>query len=87
MLVPIYMHMSKRLTKAYLKALELVNLSQLSRATGRAYRTLQAYRKGDRRVTEQAAQELADYLRGRSQEFVHAADILDAASSKGGKDE
>ena len=85
--VHINMYMSNQLTQSYLKALELVNLSHLSKESGRAYRTLQAYRMGDRRVTEQAAQELAGYLRERSQDFVDAADTLDAAQPKGGKDE
>ena len=85
--VHIIMRMSNKLTQSYLEALELVNLSHLSKESGRAYRTLQAYRMGDRRVTEQAAQELAGYLRERSQDFVHAADALEAALPKGGKDE
>ncbi len=81
------MYMPSQLTQSYLKALELVNLSHLSKETGRAYRTLQAYRMGDRRVTEKAAEELAEYLRARSRAFVHAADTLEAALPKGGKDE
>ncbi len=87
MYVHINMYMRTQLTQSYLRALELVNLSHLSKETGRAYRTLQAYRRGERRVTEQAAQELAGYLRERSQDFVHAADTLEAALPRGGKDE
>ena len=87
MCVHITMYMTRQLTESYLKALELVNLSHLSKETGRAYRTLQAYRMGDRRVTEKAAEELAEYLRAQSQAFVHAADTLQAALPKGGKDE
>ena len=83
----IILHMNKHLTQSYLRALELVNLSHLSKETGRAYRTLQAYRMGERRVTEKAAEELATYLRARSREFVLAADDLEAAVPKGGKDE
>ena len=85
--VHINMYMTKQLTQTYLRALELVNLSHLSKESGRAYRTLQAYRMGDRRVTERAVQELAGYLRERSQDFVQAADSLVAALPKGGKDE
>ena len=63
MYVHINMYMSTQLTQSYLKALELVNLSDLSKESGRAYRTLQAYRMGDRRVTEKAAEELVAYLK------------------------
>ena len=82
MVVHRMLHMRKQLTRSYLRALELVNLSHLSKETGRAYRTLQAYRMGERRVTEKAAEELVTYLRARSREFVLAADNLEAASLK-----
>jgi hypothetical protein len=74
--------MGKTMEDQYLAALELVVLSDLSRSTGRAYRTLQAYRKGDRGVTAPAARELIAYLRSRAQAFTAAADQVEAALTK-----
>ena len=80
------MYMSNQLTESYLKALELVNLSHLSKESGRAYRTLQAYRMGDRRVTEKAAEELVAYLKRRTESLSAAADRLEAALPEEGGD-
>jgi secreted protein with Ig-like and vWFA domain len=77
--VHIYRYMAKAVEDSYLAALELVMLSDLSRSTGRAYRTLQAYRKGDRRVTPAAARELIVYLRSQAQAFTAAAEQVEAA--------
>jgi hypothetical protein len=76
------MHMSKALERAYLAALRLVNVSDLARATGRAFRTLASYRAGERRVTPEAARELVTYLRSRADHFTRAADKLDAALAR-----
>ena len=79
------MYMSTQLTQSYLRALKLVNLSHLSQESGRAYRTLQAYRMGERRVTEEAAEELVTYLRQQTDSLSAAADRLKAAlPEKGG---
>ena len=77
--VPNNGHMGKRTEDRYLEALRLLNLSDLAKATGRGYRTLMAYRKGDRRITEAAARELVQYLLDRSNEFMAVADALAAA--------
>ena len=76
------MHMSKTLEKAYLKALGFLNVSAVARATGRAFRTLAAYRAGDRRVTAEAARELVAYLRSHADLLTKAADRLEAAVTR-----
>ena len=70
----------------YLNALALVGLTELSRATGRAIRTLTSYRNGERRVTEAAVHELAEYLRERAQRSEAAAAALATLLEKGGED-
>ena len=81
--VPIIRHMgSDQIRDRYLEALDLVSLADLSRESGRAYRTLTSYRLGERRVTEAAAQELAVYLRSRSESLMAAAAALEAALEK-----
>lgn len=75
----IHMHMDEPLAKSYRTALELVSLADLAVWSGRAYRTLQAYRRGERRITEAAVRELTEYLRLRSEAFTAAADALAAA--------
>jgi hypothetical protein len=80
--VPIIGHMGKALEALYLKALDLLNLSDVSRETGRGYRTLKAYRGRDRRITSEAARELASYLRSRGRLLNEAADKLEAALAK-----
>jgi hypothetical protein len=71
--------MSDELKPRYLEALEPLNLRDVERNTTRSYRTLQAYRKGERRVTEAAAEELIQYLRERAKLLTLAADNLEAA--------
>jgi hypothetical protein len=78
-IVHIYRYMGNAMEDQYLAALERVVLTDLSRSTGRAYRTLQAYRKGDRRVTPAAARELIVYLRSQAQAFTAAAEQVEAA--------
>jgi len=80
--------MSNKLKARYLEALEPLNLRDVERNTSRSYRTLQAYRKDERRVTEGAAEELVKYLRGRAELLTTAADRLEAAlPGKEGEDE
>lgn len=74
--------MGKTLDGLYTKALSLLNLSDVSRETGRGYRTLKAYRGGDRRVTLDAARELIAYLRSRALLFNEAATKLEAAVAR-----
>ena len=73
------MIMGKRTEDRYRKALGLLNVKEVSRETGRAWRTLMAYKRSERRVTESAARELLDHLRDRSQQLTAAADALEAA--------
>lgn len=80
-------HMGKRTEDRYLEALRLLNLSDLARETGRGYRTLKAYRSGERRITEAAAKELVEYLQARSERFSAAAVALAAALEEEVKDE
>ena len=75
-------HMGRHVKSAYRKALKLLNLSEVSRQTGRALRTLQSYRRGERTVTEGAARELVGYLRKRAAEMEAAAAALEAALEK-----
>ncbi len=72
-------YMGDRVTARYLEALGLLPLADLARGTGRAYPTLQAYKYGERRITENAARELAAYLRQRAGEFERAAEAIEAA--------
>ena len=75
-------YMSKVLERAYLRALALVSMRDVSRGTGRGYSTLQAYRAGERRVTSDAARELVGYLRSQAETFTEAARRLEAALAK-----
>jgi hypothetical protein len=76
--------MGKRLTRAYLKALDvaLATLGDVGSATGRAYRTLQAYRRGEAHVPPGVARALADYLRRRAVVFTREADVLERQARK-----
>lgn len=76
------MHMSAETEARYREAVELVNLSDLERWGSRAYRTLQAYKTGERRVTDEAARELVEYLRDRAGKLNEAAERLAAAMEK-----
>ena len=73
------MLMGKKTEDRYRTALELLNLKEVSRQTGRGWRTLMGYKRSERRVTEPAARELIDYLRHRSTRLTAAADALEAA--------
>ena len=75
-------HITTPMEDAYLEALSRLNVNQVSRATGRGVRTLQAYRRGERRITEAAARELVDYLRAMSSDLTQVADALDALVPK-----
>ena len=70
-------YMSTEQRDTYLRALERVNLSDLARESGRAYRTLQAYRRGEFLPPVEALKELSDYLHDRAQELTDAAQTLD----------
>lgn len=81
------MHMTQHVEDQYRKALDLIVMTDLAEAKGRAYRTLQAYRKGDRRITNDAARELVEFLREQAESFTAAADALEAALTKEGGNE
>ena len=80
--VYIFLHIGKRLERAYLRALGFPNLRELSDWSGRAYSTLMSYRQGARRVTTDAARELVDFLRDRARTFTQTAEKLEAAINK-----
>ena len=67
---------------AYLTALDRLNVRRFADVTGRGLRTLHAYRRGERRITEDAARELLEYLRAMSSDLTKAADALEAALLK-----
>ena len=69
---------------AYLRALARLNVRRVADNTGRGLRTLHAYRRGERRITEAAARELLEFLRAKSSDLTKAADALEAALLKGG---
>ena len=71
--------MHDRLKARFMEGLELVSLSELGRGTSRARSTWEAYKLGQRRITLDAARELADYLHGRAEQCNEVADALQAA--------
>lgn len=75
-------HMSDKLRDAYIEALDRVNVSELARRTGRSRRTLQAYLAGEFQPSEDAARELAAYLRERARRDGEAADRLREAADE-----
>lgn len=81
-MVPICGNMGRHTKDAYLKALELLNQSEVARQTGRSYRVLTYYRRGERKVTERAARELVQYLRKRADELTAAAAALEVALAR-----
>lgn len=76
--------MSKRLTRWYIDTLSGLNLAEVARETGRGHRTLHAYVRGERRVTDAAARELIEYLRAKADTFTAAADKMEAALKEEG---
>ena len=72
-----YVYMSTEQRETYLRALERVNLSDLARESGRAYRTLQAYRRGEFQPPVEALKALSDHLHHQAHEFTDAARTLD----------
>ena len=71
--------MSRDLATWYKETLSGLNLAELARETGRSHRMLQAYVRGERRVTDPAVRELIAYLRAKSDTFTAAADRMAAA--------
>ena len=74
--------MSKDLERQYRKALAPLNLTRMSRETGRSLRSLESYRSGARRPTEAAAEEMIAYLRAMSATYTAAASKVEAALEK-----
>ncbi len=68
----------------YREALEasLLRPRQIAAETSRSHPTIRAYRYGYRDVTPGAARELAEFLRGRSQEFQALATKLEEAAMR-----
>ena len=75
-------HMNRDLEQQYREALRGLNYAEVARETGRGLRTLHAYMKGYRRITEPAARELIAYLRAKSETFTTAANRVEAALEK-----
>ncbi len=71
--------MSTDLAKWYRETLASLNLADVARMTGRGHRTLHAYVRRERRVTDAAVRELIVYLRAKSATFTTAADQMEAA--------
>ena len=78
------LYMSKHLARWYIDTLSGLNLAEVARATGRGHRTLHAYVRGERRVTDSAVRELIEYLRTKSDTFTAAADKMAAALEEEG---
>jgi len=78
------LYMSKDLQRWYREALSRLNLAEVARETGRGHRTLHAYVRGERRVTDPAVRELIEYLRAKSDTFTAAADKMAAALEEEG---
>ncbi len=79
-----HVHMREELGDVYREVLEasLLRPKQIAAETGRSHPTIRAYRYGYRDVTPGAARELAEFLRGRSQEFEALASKLEEAAMK-----
>ena len=73
------LHMSKHLERWYRETLSGLNLAEVARETRRGHRTLHAYVREERRVTDAAVRELIVYLRAKSDTFTAAADKMAAA--------
>ncbi len=78
------LYMSKDLQRWCREALSRLNLAEVARETGRGHRTLHAYVRGERRVTDPAVRELIEYLRAKSDTFTAAADKMAAALEEEG---
>ncbi len=76
--------MSRDLERWYRETLSGLNLAEVARETGRGHRTLHAYVRQERRVTDAAVRELIVYLRARSDTFTAAADKMAAALEEEG---
>ena len=76
--------MSTELAKRYKETLSGLNLAEVARETGRGHRTLHAYVRGERRVTDAAVRELIEYLRAKSDTFTASADKMAAALAEEG---
>jgi hypothetical protein len=75
------MLMATRLASRFRKALRLSLATRFDAARGvrRSYRMLQAYERGERRVTESVARAMASHLRDRAAHMLSAAEELEAA--------
>ena len=73
-----------QLRARFLKTLDVAvaTLGDVAEGMGRHYRTIQNYRRGERRVTEDAALALVRYLRIRAAELNQAADELETAAQQ-----
>lgn len=66
----------------YIEALRPLNLREVAEETGRGYRTLHSYLRGERNVSREAAEELVAFLRSRARSLTAAADEIEAALAR-----
>ena len=71
--------MSTDLEQWYRETLASLNRAEVARETRRGHRTLHAYVRRERRVTNAAVRELIEYLRTKSDTFTAAADRMESA--------
>ncbi len=77
-------NMGRSLRVRFIAATQLATctLGELAEGIGRRLRTVLMYRKGQRRVTPDAARALAAFLRERAKRFQRVAEDLEAAAEK-----
>ncbi|MGH7966411.1 MAG: helix-turn-helix domain-containing protein [Candidatus Binatia bacterium] len=76
--------MPPRLETSFLRGLRLALATRRDMARGlhRSYRMVQAYERGERRVTAEVARALAGYLRERAARMLRVAEDLEAAAAR-----
>ena len=68
--------------ETYRAALSRTNLAAYARWSGRPYRTVQDWRRGQRQPPPRALHELVRYLRDRATKLAAIADQLEAAAPR-----
>ena len=73
--------------EAYRSVLGRINVAEYARWSGRPYRTVQDWRRGQRQPPPEALQELVRYLRDRAATLAATADRLEALAPEEETDE
>ncbi len=70
--------------REFTEAVEIATatIGNVAQGMGRARRTVHQYLAGERTVTPEATRVMAAYLRLRSEQFIAAADRLEAATQR-----